>query len=124
VRLEDVRVDNAGVDYDAPSNRFWEHRVSRREACEIVLEGRSEFEARGVTISGAARFVVPDGYRMRVCADASAERGYRSMLTPLGETPLWTWAYALADDGTISLTMQDDSAEALIQSSASRTAAR
>lgn len=128
VRLERVRVANAGIDYAAPGNRFWAHRVQRAEACEVVLEGRSEFEARDVLIRGAARFVVPDGFRMRVLADASSAVGYRCEVTPLADTPSWTWEYSLADDGDITLALEESATEggppSLVPSSVSRTVRR
>lgn len=45
---------------------FWKRKVPRSQSCRIVLRGRSEFEARGVEISGDAVFEVPDGQRMEV----------------------------------------------------------
>jgi UTP---glucose-1-phosphate uridylyltransferase len=65
-RLKDVLVLNAGVDYRAEGNCFWKQAVRRRETCCVLLRGRSEFEARGVTIKGHATFEVPDGFRMTV----------------------------------------------------------
>lgn len=47
-------------------NRYWKHQVKRHEAARIVLQGRSEFEAQNVVISGDQTFTVPDGFRMVV----------------------------------------------------------
>ena len=66
VRLERVCVSNAGIDPAAPDTTFWKQRVHRREACCIELQGRSEFEARDVTLSGDLHLVVPPGQRMMV----------------------------------------------------------
>jgi len=40
--------------------------VKRHEAARIVLQGRSEFEAHNVVITGDQTFTVPDGFRMVV----------------------------------------------------------
>jgi len=65
-RLEDVEVDNAGVDWGNPLNApFWRHgELSRHEAADFHLRGRSELDARGVTLRGGVRFEVPDGKRL------------------------------------------------------------
>ena len=40
--------------------------MKRHEAARIVLQGRSEFEAHNVVITGDQTFTVPDGFRMVV----------------------------------------------------------
>ncbi|GAX74823.1 hypothetical protein CEUSTIGMA_g2270.t1 [Chlamydomonas eustigma] len=68
VHLDNVAIRNLGVDWTAPGNVYWKHHVNRREAVRIVLQGRSEFEATDVVISGGhtSTYTVPDGYRMVV----------------------------------------------------------
>jgi hypothetical protein len=52
VHLMNVAVHNVGIDWHHPSNVYWQHRVSRHEACRIVLHGRSEFEAYDCKLVG------------------------------------------------------------------------
>lgn len=70
-RFERVRVENAGVDYGAAGNCFWRQAVARRGSCTVLLRGRSEFDARDVTIAGDVTFEVPDGHRLEVRARRS-----------------------------------------------------
>jgi hypothetical protein len=63
--LEEVIVDNLGIDY-SEENRFWKGEVKRRESLEIVLEGDSFFEARGVKFEGGEKIIVPDGWHYRI----------------------------------------------------------
>ena len=60
-RLEDVEVDNAGVEWGHPKNVPWRHLLHRKEAAKFRLRGRSELDARGVTLRGGLSFEVPDG---------------------------------------------------------------
>lgn len=50
VKLVNVAVDNAGIDWSSASNVYWKHAVARRESCFIELQGRAEFEAHNVTL--------------------------------------------------------------------------
>ena len=58
VRLRGVSVRNAGIDWEAPSNVYWQHKVQRREAVRIILHGQSEFEASHVVLQGSHTFEV------------------------------------------------------------------
>ena len=97
ITLENVTVRNQGIDYQNPHNVFWRHRVMRHEACRIVLLGRSEFDAAGVTLEGDRKFVVPDGHRMTV---RPAEDPTRLQITvePLDVVPTWSYDYALVSE--------------------------
>jgi len=132
VLLEDVIVTNAGVDWGAEGNCYWQHRVARREAARITLRGRAEFEARRVALRGDLRFDVPDGHRMIVtpaaeegdgggAGSAAAAGGASSSVVGAGAgalrvrlerlapeaPPSWEWAYALdPTSGAIALTMR------------------
>lgn len=76
VRLERVRVINKGIDRSNPkANEWWKGRLQRNAKCEIVLQGRAEFEAKNVDIVGDASFVVPDGYKMTLTASHTAPTG-------------------------------------------------
>ena len=96
-RLEDVEVDNAGVAWGDPQNVLWRHRLSRREAAEFVLRGRSELDARGVTLRGGVRFEVPDGKRLvlRPRAGGAGRDDVEATLEDLGPEgvarPSWEW---------------------------------
>ncbi|GLC45555.1 hypothetical protein PLESTB_001205700 [Pleodorina starrii] len=118
VQLVNVRVVNAGVDWQAPDNVYWKHQVSRRESCKVVLLGQSEFEAYDVTIAGSHTFVVPDGFRLTVTAAAAADGAVgggalRTQLTPLtpaaagtaagGYEPSWEWVYSMDTAGAVRL---------------------
>jgi hypothetical protein len=63
--LRDVRVQNLGVDWER-SSPFWNMALRRKESVEIILKGRSIFDAENVVFEGAHRFVVEDGVRMTV----------------------------------------------------------
>jgi UTP---glucose-1-phosphate uridylyltransferase len=65
-RLERVRVQNKGVDYDADGNCFWKQSVGLQETCSVVLHGCSEFDAMDVTFCGNVELEVPHGHRMLV----------------------------------------------------------
>ena len=58
VRLRGVTVRNAGIDWEATSNCFWQHKVQRREAVRIVLHGQAEFEASHLILEGSHTFEV------------------------------------------------------------------
>jgi hypothetical protein len=88
IRLEDVTIVNEGISSphfrtDSPQDAeqegegegsaacFWKRAVDRKEACRIVLRGRSEFVARGVQLKGDVEWEVPEGYCMEVRPDLS-----------------------------------------------------
>ncbi|KAK9827994.1 hypothetical protein WJX81_006283, partial [Elliptochloris bilobata] len=106
VRLTGVVVRNAGVDYAAPGNCYWRHRVARREAARIVLHGQAEFEASHVVLSGDQTFEVPDGYRMVVSAGPGGVP--RRALHPLRQRrPSWAWRYSMGARGAIRLSLEE-----------------
>ena len=41
LRLHNVRVENAGVDWEHPGNVWWRHSLARTESCQILLHGAS-----------------------------------------------------------------------------------
>lgn len=79
-------------------------QVQRHESCEVVLHGRSEFEATDVVIKGSQRFEVPDGYKMTVTAGAA---GFQTKVQALTADPSWEWKYSMADEGNIEVAMQE-----------------
>lgn len=106
IRLTNVTVVNAGIDWDSPDNVYWRHMVSRRESARITLHGNAEFEASDVVLAGDCAFDVPAGYRMRVVAGPGG--GPLVSLEPLpGGRPTWDWAHDMAADGSVSLTLRE-----------------
>jgi UTP---glucose-1-phosphate uridylyltransferase len=106
VRLHNVIIRNAGVDWSDSRNVYWQHSVARKEACRVVLQGRSEFDARDVEIAGDATFDVPDGFRMTV--RRSTNGGVETALQPLvNELPSWCWEYRASQDGRIALELRE-----------------
>lgn len=105
VRLIDCAVVNDGIDWTHEGNVYWQHKVARHGAVEIVLEGRSEFEAQGVVFRGSHTFRVPNGYKMVV---RNGPRGTpMPELIPLGSSPSWEWVYVMLEDGTIKTRMEE-----------------
>ena len=65
-RLRNVRVANKGVDWEAPSNRYWSATVTRKEALQILLEGNAEFDAQVCSPPPRRRDLLPlEGYTPR-----------------------------------------------------------
>lgn len=103
IKMVNVAVVNAGIDWSAKSNVYWKHQVARKESCTITLHGRGEFEAHNVTIRGDVAFVVPDGHRLVVTQ--GADGGLAQALIPLDPVlPSWEWKYSADDAGTVRLT--------------------
>ena len=89
VKMERVKVRNAGIDWQHPENIYWKGRLTRHESCRIILHGRAEFEAVDVELAGNGLYEVPDGYKMRI------ETGGVQQVEPLPgqERPSWEWEY-------------------------------
>jgi hypothetical protein len=113
LRLRDVRVRNAGVDWDAADNVYWAARVARRQAAVVTLRGDAELDAQGVDLHGDVAFDVPPGHRLTLRpARAGGPRGeYTATMQPLAvdaatgaPVPSWAWRYQLGDDGAVRLT--------------------
>lgn len=113
LRLRDVAVRNAGVDWAAPGNVYWAARVARRQAAVVTLRGDAELDAEGVDLAGDVALDVPPGHRLTLRpAKAGGPRGdYTAVLTPLSidaatgaPQPSWAWRYQLGDDGGVRLT--------------------
>ena len=104
-RLVDCAVVNEGIDWEHEDNVYWQHKVTRKGAVEIILEGRSEFEAQGVVFRGGHTFRVPNGYKMVVCNGPRG--GLMPELIPLGSSPTWEWVYTMLEDGSIRASVQE-----------------
>lgn len=105
VRLLGCTVRNAGVDWTHPSNVPWRHQLARTESMSIRLEGRSEFEARGVTFEGSHTFRVPDGFRMVVRQGPDGRP--LAELIPLGSSPSWEWKYHMDGQDKVKLVLHE-----------------
>lgn len=49
-KLENVKVLNKGIDWNAEDNIYWKLEVQRYEGCKIILHGNAEFEATNVVL--------------------------------------------------------------------------
>ncbi len=58
--LENIHVQNQGIDWDAKDHLFWKHVMKRKESVIIELLGHSRFEARNVIFRGNHFIKVPD----------------------------------------------------------------
>ncbi len=104
-RLARVRVRNAGVDWAAPLNEWWRHRVARREACRVRLRGAAEFDAADVELSGDLEFDVPDGHRLLVRPTGPGGAPEATLERLDGAGPSWRWAHALDAANAVRLTL-------------------
>ncbi len=88
-RLTNVTVANKG-----PKTRditaVLKGTVDRHESCEIILEGFSEVEANGLTLSGDFRLVVPDGKRAILSNDQAG-----NVVTKIEDIATPSWQYAV-----------------------------
>jgi len=128
VKLHNVIFINQGIDWTDGTNVYWKGRVNRKESCSIILKGRSEFEARDVTIDGNVVFEVPHGYKMTISNSGGSSSnsggknivgapanllgsssgntggGYKVEVHALDDDgPSWRWRYILNDDDDIIL---------------------
>lgn len=49
-KLENVNIQNKGIDWNSDKNLYWKHDVERFEALKVILHGNAEFEAVDVNI--------------------------------------------------------------------------
>lgn len=49
-KLQNVKVQNKGINWNSGDNTYWKHEVQRFEALKIILHGNAEFEATDVTL--------------------------------------------------------------------------
>ncbi|KAJ9539820.1 hypothetical protein OSB04_026326 [Centaurea solstitialis] len=95
-KLENVKIQNKGIDWNSDKNLYWKHDVQRFEALKVVLHGNAEFEALDVNLEGNHVFEVPDGYKMMV---TSGNSGLSVHLSPIKkefmDSGSWFWKYTL-----------------------------
>ncbi|KAG6578459.1 UTP--glucose-1-phosphate uridylyltransferase 3, chloroplastic, partial [Cucurbita argyrosperma subsp. sororia] len=95
-KLENVKVLNKGIDWNAEDNIYWKLEVQRHEGCKIILHGNAEFEATDVVLQGNHVFEVPDGYKLIIAPGTS---GFEARLYPIEldkqDTGSWCWNYKI-----------------------------
>lgn len=65
-KLQNVKVQNKGINWNSGDNIYWKHDVQRFEALKIILHGNAEFEATDVILQRNHVFEVPNGYKMKI----------------------------------------------------------
>lgn len=108
VRLRDVVVTNKGVDWAAQGTQTWSATLTRHESCSIIVEGDSEFCAKGVALDGDVKYVVPPGTRLELRPGPDGPNDVAERWTDLTESaPSWQWKYVLGVGGKVELTMEE-----------------
>ena len=97
--MKNVRIENAGIDWNAEDHLFWKHEIKRRSSLTIHLQGHSRFEAENVTFKGDHTIEVPDGVHL-IVTEQNGELRYEER--PLSDDePFWT--YQIESDESIQL---------------------
>ncbi len=97
--LKNVRIENAGIDWNAEDHLFWKHEIKRRSSLTIHLQGHSRFQAENVTFKGDHTIEVPDGVHL-IVTEQNGELRYEER--PLSDDePFWT--YQIESDESIQL---------------------
>ena len=103
-----VVVTNEGVDWTAEGNVAWSATLTRRERCQITIEGNGGFDAKGVKLRGDAEYVVPAGWRLELRPFGPRRQGIEQRWTRLdaaGGRPTWQWQYAIGEGGRVVCTL-------------------
>lgn len=96
--LRDVTIVNKGIDWQAP-NKFWTHRITRHESCQITLQGNAEFYAEGVSFEGHHNLFVPNQHRM-IVDNYKGNQRYRIEKI---DRPSWYWHYSFDAEKNVVL---------------------
>lgn len=95
-KLQNVQVQNEGIDWGSADNTYWKHDVYRRESLKIVLHGNAEFEATDVLIKGNHTFEVPNGYKLKITSGNSGLAiECNSIEEQFVDTGSWFWNYKI-----------------------------
>nr|ATG70735.1 UGP3 UDP-glucose pyrophosphorylase 3 [Juniperus oxycedrus] len=95
-RLQNVKIENKGVDWKSSENVYWQHKVDRLETVKIVLHGNAEFDARDVILKGDHLFEVPDGHRLQITAgDSGLSSTMEPIIDEMSICGSWHWKYTL-----------------------------
>ncbi|XP_034705188.1 UTP--glucose-1-phosphate uridylyltransferase 3, chloroplastic isoform X5 [Vitis riparia] len=96
-KLQNVKVQNKGINWNSGDNIYWKHDVQRFEALKIILHGNAEFEATDVLLQRNHVFEVPNGYKMKI---SSKNPGLAVDLNPIEEKMIdsgsWFWNYKIS----------------------------
>ncbi|KAE9587726.1 putative UTP--glucose-1-phosphate uridylyltransferase [Lupinus albus] len=97
-RLQNVKVQNKGIDWTYGGNIYWKNDVQRSEVLQIILHGNAEFDATDVVLEGNHVFEVPNGYKMKITAGSP---DLEIQLDPIEERMVengsWHWNYKIRD---------------------------
>ncbi|CAL0327916.1 unnamed protein product [Lupinus luteus] len=97
-RLQNIKVQNKGIDWTYGGNIYWKNDVQRSEVLQIILHGNAEFDATDVVLEGNHVFEVPDGYKMKITAGSPA---LAVQLDPIDQRTVdsgsWHWNYKIED---------------------------
>ncbi|KAK9283782.1 hypothetical protein L1049_012034 [Liquidambar formosana] len=95
-KLENVRVQNEGIDWNSGENVYWKHDVQRFEALKVILHGNAEFEVADVILQGNHVFEVPNGYKLKI---TPGNPGLAVQLDPIENKMMdsgsWFWNYKI-----------------------------
>ncbi len=80
-------------------DRYWKGGGERKEVCEIVLQGESEFIARDVVFEGNMQIVVEDGMRVTASMHEGALQFHKERIAE-GRA---LWKYEFNDDSQVCL---------------------
>ncbi|KAK6932981.1 hypothetical protein RJ641_035875 [Dillenia turbinata] len=94
-KLQNVKVQNKGINWNCKENVYWKHDMQRHQALKVILRGNAEFEATNVTLKGNQVFEVPDRHKLKITS--SGDSGVVAQLHPIEEekmdTGSWFWKY-------------------------------
>nr|XP_010907871.1 UTP--glucose-1-phosphate uridylyltransferase 3, chloroplastic [Elaeis guineensis] len=95
-KLQNVKVQNKGIDWTSSNNVYWKHDVQRLECLKIILHGNAEFEATDVVLQGSHVFEVPSGYRMCISSDTTGNIvKLEHIREDLMDNGSWFWKYKI-----------------------------
>jgi hypothetical protein len=96
--LKNVRVKNAGVDWESDQIP-WKGEIVRKEECKILLEGDGELYAENVTFSGPVEIRVETGTRVTVKQNGPSLSLHKEKINRSQKL----WDYTLTEDFRIVL---------------------
>ncbi|RVX03010.1 UTP--glucose-1-phosphate uridylyltransferase 3, chloroplastic [Vitis vinifera] len=102
-KLQNVKVQNKGINWNSGDNIYWKHDVQRFEALKIILHGNAEFEATDVILQRNHVFEVPNGYKMKI----SSKNPVVSSIKPKAYTYNETWLQLLLEQVPSSAVLLD-----------------
>ncbi|RVW42315.1 UTP--glucose-1-phosphate uridylyltransferase 3, chloroplastic [Vitis vinifera] len=109
-KLQNVKVQNKGINWNSGDNIYWKHDVQRFEALKIILHGNAEFEATDVILQvpssavllefGSAILAFPSTTIIFTYYGICGHSGLAVDLNPIEEKMMdsgsWFWNYKLS----------------------------